>query len=206
MKLTILRIAKAFPKLSLALSIVLFIAVEAIFSACTNHECLGFEDSSFDLWFPYKSLDSIYFANTSNKMDTIIIGSIYKTEPYQTYKECESTISISSLSSPTRSKLYIHYSKQKGYNSLSVQLQSTTFNFSAVADNGLTANKSMNGIIYYTQSKPSLTLNGKTFADVQTFEIDSTFLGLRDIRKIWLAKNQGIVAFEKRTNELWVKQ
>src|SRR6476646_12235765 len=108
MKIKTTAIFKKFPVSSATAVVLIFIAIEALFSFCTTITCPPFSDVYFDRWFPYKQNQSVYFLSSRGNKDTIQIDRVNRSGPYTSsgsWAGCGSDAAIASTSSHNIYKL-----------------------------------------------------------------------------------------------------
>jgi hypothetical protein len=213
MKRRINTLFRRYPAASLASVLVFFISIESLFSFCTPIECPAFSDQNFDAWFPYREKQNLYFISSNNERDTISIDEIFKSQHEKAgfyAPSCTMRATMQSVPCDYYCEFSVYYLKDSGYKRLDFALLGTHFQADDVTEHGPDFN---NPGEYKSTAYPSLSINGNPFTDVQLVEVDTTLydpqarINNRTIKKLWLVKHQGLVAFEKYPSDgIWVKQ
>ena len=199
---------KKHPALSLCFSVTFFIGIEGLFSFCSKTKCPAFSDAYFDKWFPYTQGQSIYFTSSLSRKDTIAITHTNKSAAGSTYSgssSCGMDASIySNAPNPSsNAKLSITLSKYASGKTLNIYLYNFYVSGNDLTDQGVQLANTTTKAQYY----PSLTINGRTYSNVEVIEKDTSSSKQVGIYKLWLAQQNGLVAYEHYpTLEQWVKQ
>lgn len=181
--------------------------------SCKKVPCPAFEDVNFQTWFAsYQSAQqSIYKYQSS--FDTITLASPIKNETYEASQGCiganqgcSMNYSAESyeISATLRRKLSLNYFGAPSQKSISIWVMGFDCYANDVNNQGLVP---VSGV--YTGSfSSSLTLDGKTFNNVQVIMRDTTTNHFIDQPyKIYLSKGPGLIAYEMYPGlQLWVKQ
>lgn len=191
-------------------------------SVCSSKKinCNGYNDSLVLQWFPYQSNEKIIFKNPRDSADLLTISQVVKSEPseitvggYGNNATCYASYRVTSLemdSTVPRLQIYsdIDYDNSGNEERRNTQLILFRERFDAVhvVDTGFIIS---NGSPPYvtTQFYTTLTLNGRTFANVQMIKIDTSSVKLTGISSVYISRNNGVVGYTSYpSNELWVKQ
>ncbi len=193
---------RKYPSLFFIFLAMLFVGIEGSFTFCSKSVCPGFTDAYYDQWFPYTTGQQIVFATLSGKADTVKIGSAEKSQPFSSYNACGS--SYASVRSDSGSTFFYVNAYNNGNTQTTIMLDSFETAGIAISDTGIVTNAE--SVSIPPKFLSSVTLNGKTFSDVQLLSKD-TIYSSTNIYKVWMARNKGLVAYQKRiANELFIRQ
>lgn len=189
--------------------IALFVGIELLFSFCSKKSCPAFSDDNFDTWFPYTKGQRLFFRSSMNHSDTITIWEIVRSEGYETggfesRASCDMNASIDAqLSNNFLSKLSVDFWKADTNTRLSLSVYDFRLPYAHLQTQSMT----ITAPGYSSQYSPSAVLGGVTFAGVVEIQRDTTNSKQQGIYKIWLSRQNGLVAYEHYpTREQWVKQ
>jgi hypothetical protein len=196
---------RKYPAVLFTFLCVLFAGIESLFTFCSKQTCAGFVDTYYDQWFPYSNGQKpIFISQTTN--DTFNITSAYKTLPYTSggfeSRGCGgANASVSGNKDSTQLSIYAW---QADLTAINISLGNFAVSGIAITDTGIVANPENKS--YASVFQNSAILSNKTFANVQMIMQD-TLLYKYTVYKIWLAKDKGLVGYQKRLgNELFVLQ
>ena len=201
------------PILSFFLLACLLVSLQGFLSYCSKTYCPAFSDPYFNSWFPYKQGQVIYLYSSNNRHDSIVISSVYRSPASTTSGGCGKVACsaidvVQSLyidsASPYLSISYNIPSSSSGFKLVQVDVNQFVFNGTRIADSGI-AVTALSSI--QTSFSSILSLGGTNYADVELIQRDTTGLAPNSVVKIWLAKNIGLLAYERYpSGEIWVKQ
>jgi hypothetical protein len=203
------RIIKRYPVVVMTATIVVCFGIQGAFTFCTGKKCPGFVDANFDAWFPYQGSDDLIFTNSNGNSDTLSSFNNSRTSEYTTGafegRTCNASAYYSwQFSSDPASQFIVHATTNSSGTGYYLVLKALTLDITAVTDAG--------GLQF---SSPSFTetfynnyqVNGKIFANVQRITTDTNNIKGLNIREFFLAKNQGLVAYEEYPSGIiWVKR
>ena len=188
---------RKYPAVLFMVLCLLFIGIEAIFSFCSEKKdivCPTFSNINYDQWFPYATNQSFRFQSPSNSDSLKIIAVSKKSD-------CSDLAYITSDSS---NLLSIHAYGSVG-NDVTFKFRGIEILRGAIKDTGLVMNNDGQNQAFL-EYQNTVVLNGLTFQNAELIYVD-TILNKTDVFKIWLAKDKGIVGYQKRLgNELFVLQ
>lgn len=204
---------KSHPRFSFIGIALLFLFIEGLYSFCSKpksyptHNCPAFTDANFDAWFPYGPGTKLFFASTLNKKDTINIIFVGKSidEPFAPAGACTSYIHINSEpdTTPTHNKLRLGLEKKEGSPSdLLIAFYDFQLTNARLLDNTISPTDT-----YKSKDLSTVSINGKTFANLTELMRDTTTGKTAGVYKIWVAKGSGIIGYERYpTLEQFAKQ
>jgi hypothetical protein len=186
---------------------------------CTGKQvtCPAFNNNVAKQWIPYIEGQQLIFTTSTGERDTIKITEVDLSASYQATVSARSpgcTAHATWYSNQTDSsrtyKLYVMIGE---YNDQFLNSNSTDtyiaikgggFNGKGFSDTGLV--NAQPGV--RTQFYPSAMVGNQTFSHVQEAIKDTSNFTTkqREPYKFWIAKNQGIVAYEEYHGKLWIKQ
>jgi len=200
-------------KASFRLLIMAF-AVMQLFSSCKRKKiCPAFSYSNYDAWFPYTEGQKLMFMNARQDKDSIII--------FQNSRSAATEKEWGWWASEPRCSMESEIRGGQGYTYLEIEcdlkeedkfIRASIGDFTVVGqsidDTGLVLDPTrMKNAGYKSTYHSSLNLNGKTYPAVQLFERDTTLIQMEGVCRMYLSKENGIIAYEKYpSHELWVKQ
>lgn len=202
--------------LNICLLLVTILFYDCSVCSCKKVPCPGFIDNNFSAWFPYSIGQSIVFQNNS-LFDTISFSNIDKSTSYEANKGCYNGnsgcdahcyIYSDEIFTPTNRKFQVVINMTTPFGSSSPQknifFNLYGFNCQAtdVGDTGLIHPTIPSK--YYT----SLSLGSSVYNNVQLIQKDTSGGGnYSGPYKIFIVKNQGVVAFENYPDlKTWFKQ
>ncbi len=179
--------------------------------------CPGYEDALLDAWFPYKNGQQLIFKTSGNKTDTFRLQLSDSTVAYDSREAngCNAFKSFRAIETDSffRTKLYITMGvSQPAYSTdmvrgASINLFSGHFNGTQLTQDGFESFSGESGTNLVTNNLRNFSLNGITYPVVQSVQKDTINNKQVIVYKIYLAKNFGIIAFEKNPGaELWIKE
>jgi len=201
MHLSILRSEKYFFSFFILLSAAVLTLHSCTVCSCKTVPCPAYANVSFDAWFPYDSGQVIEFKSTGGITDTITIGQIETTSAYDAQQGCYH----SDNGCNTRKYIYgsgkmtAEYFSSADWNGKLVdkhcffQLYDFVAAGSDISDTGIVFTTPPPN--YRSQYITALTLNGKTYNNLQVFERDSASLK-ENIYKVYIARDIGLLAYE----------
>lgn len=174
--------------------------------------CPAFDDNSVLQWIPYKENDELIFLTASGEQDTFYIKNVTKSGTYQeTVNASRATCAANASWGNYNDSLNIQVSQQTDqYTSavskyVNINIKGQAFSGYGFTDTGL----NVRDVIDFKSSfHAALTLNSRTFNNVQILEKDTTALPKTVlIYKIYFAKNTGLAAYENFPDrDLWIKK
>lgn len=199
------KISTKHPAIFFMLLCVTLIGIELTFSFCGRKKCEGFMDAVYDQWLPYTTNQLIIY-NSSIHADTIFITNVTKSEPYETSGGFESKgcgVTQASIFSSSTLQFSV-YAEQSGSTYLDFNFGGFYISQQSLNDSGFIVKSGDR--TYFSSYQNTVLLNNQQFSNVQVL-LKDTLVYKNDVYKIWLAKNKGIVAYQKRIgNELFVLQ
>lgn len=212
---TLNRFFKKHPKLSYLSLAIFLVVVEVGFSYCSKKKCGGFADANFDIWFPYKEGQTLYFLSNKNDRDTFYGLTINKSQPYETgggYSsgKCDMNVQVKNNLYGSPNYLYLEYYKSLELGNIdyaTLILKDVQFQTLGLNDSGLVINNYLSSNKLKATYYDTYNFNGTNYNTLQVIETDTTTSKKNTIYKIWLAKNVGIVGYESYPSlERWAKQ
>jgi hypothetical protein len=183
--------------------------------------CQGYDDSLALQWFPYQLNQQVTFKGGSNKLEVLTINGVDKSEPaeitiggYGNNRVCNASYRVTSLEMDTPSIPRLQIFSNITYdNSGNLQNKNTqliflneTFAATDIVDTGFVRLNTTPSYIF-TQFFNTLTLNSKSFINVQILQIDTNIIKPSAIRSVYISKNNGIIGYIRYpSNDLWVKE
>lgn len=188
---------------------IVFAALEMLTSCSRTKYCPGFSYTRFEAWFPYTEGQQLTFMNARQEKDSIIIY-WYERSGAKELKmgwhepSCSMEAAIHG-SGNIPLYIYCNIDEDRKYMGMSI----ADFGVMGVSlgDTGLVVDSIAVNPRYKSTYHSSLNLNGKTYSSVQLFEKDTTGISTEGLCRVYLCKENGIIAYEKYpSHELWVKQ
>lgn len=186
------------------LSVLFFTTLLVSITACSYQEtCPAFGDNQFDLWFPYKENQILYFKSGTGTVDSIKISRASRTSEYQITKK---------FLNPAHCSTSAIIASDLTFNpSLSLEIQveknpdSDSYYFITAATGYISANKltDTGAVVFgqyhtYTRYSDQQIINGITYSKVQEVNMDTLHYLHFQASKIWIAKNKGVIGFQRR--------
>jgi hypothetical protein len=181
-------------------------AVLQVFTFCSRTiSCPAFSDAAFDTWLPYQQGQRLFFINSRQQKDSILIEVVERSAAEE----------IKTGFNGPRCHIYA-YVRGKGNLLLNIDNQEAQtvslalddFNFSggAMGDSGIRYVPEIGP--YKTVYYYSHILEGQTFNNVELLEKDTMGLkGGDHIYRVYLSRENGIIAYERYpSHDLWIKQ
>lgn len=187
-------------------------------NARVNKSCPAFNDAKTLAWIPYKTNDQIIFATAEGDRDTVRMINVNTSNSYQTTvsgnsPDCNANASWRSDTDTGRMyKITISvHSAQDQYTSSTVTysgviIKGASFDGNGFSDTGFISHP--NNATLRSNFYTSANIGLRAYTNVQQLNKDTNTLApkLKQVYKVWLAKNQGIVGYEEFHGKLWMKQ
>jgi hypothetical protein len=196
---------------SSGLLIIAFAAIELLTSCSKRTKfCPAFSYDRYDTWFPYKEGQKLMFMNARQEKDSIIIyqnsRSTATEVEYGWWHEPQCSME-SEIKGAQGVYLNIACDVREDHKFIRASIGDFTVVGQSIEDTGLVLDSMMLRAGYKSTYHSSLNLNGKTYPAVQLFEKDTTRIQIEGLHRVYLSKENGIIAYEKYpSHELWVKQ
>jgi hypothetical protein len=183
--------------------------------SCKKVLCSAFDDAHFNSWFPYNSNKTAVFKNSSGSADTIKFFAIEKSSSYEITRGCISgrssncttnaSIYADAKLSNTNTNISIYFT---GYSeqSKNISFSFGDFRFQAndIANEGFSEISPFN---YTAGFFAQLNINNTAFTNVQQITRDTTSGKEPGIYKLYLSRDNGIIAYEKYPSlDTFIKQ
>lgn len=185
--------------------------------SCKKVDCPQYDNPSLDQWMKNSSGKEFVFINSSSAKDTFTILPIDVSSGYQANKGCFeggdggcneyfrlSTTERIPNGNPKFSLSYDAFTswESKTEERVNIGVKDLEVVASAITDTGFIFRSI--GIRAFFQ--PIVTLNGKTFSNVQLIQVD-TNIKSAGVYRIYFEKNTGLAAYEEYpSHELWIRQ
>lgn len=188
-------------------------------NVCTGKQvsCPAFDDELFTTWFPYSQNQQLVFSSLALN-DTFHISRASRSGSYNDTVTARSPYCIAEASFTTNASnpgeappfnILYNISHDEFANKtekyIRIRVKNRSFDSKELSDTGL-----VNDFTGYLQThyKVTDTIGSKAYTNVQQVSVDttSTSFKLNEVYKFWLAKHQGIVAYEEYHGNLYVKQ
>lgn len=194
------------------------IATQSCNECCSNETitCPAYKDINAQQWIPYQSNNQQIFSTNSGELDTLKVDSVHISKENTQQNSCKQSSCRSSyqiysnLYPGVGKKLFFNhdtYPNDSGYNG-SVTLQFLNANIYASGFNteGFRMPR-LNNCPTIVSYLPQITLNNKPFLQVQEIVLDTTCKSPSVFRKVYMAKNKGIIGYQTNSDgKLWVLQ
>lgn len=194
--------------------LILAFSVLQLFSSCDRKKiCPAFSYVPYDAWFPYTEGQKLMFMNARQEKDSIII--FQNSRSAATEEEYGWWASEPRCSMESRIKggqgyvsLEIECDVSENYKFILASLDGFTVIGNSFGDTGLVMDSlTMKAAGYKSIYHSSLNLSGKTYSSVQLFERDTTSIQTEGLCRMYVSKENGIIAYERYpSHDLWVKQ
>jgi hypothetical protein len=182
--------------------------------------CAGYNDGLLDSWFPYKSNQKLIFKNSANAYDTFDLRLTDSTSEYQvksTTVSCEVVKALRSTKTDSsgRSMFNVFLSvSQAGYSTeinrnVFIYLYQNNISGVGITENGFdkVSFNDGDGVNASVQNFSNYNVAGNSYPTVQVISRDTFVNKKAGVYKFILAKNNGIVSYEKNPGGIiWVKQ
>jgi hypothetical protein len=202
--------------LAIFLSFIIFLFDHCSICSCKQVPCPAFSDNNFSQWFPYSNGDTVIF-QSSSEFDTIRFSGIEKSSSYDASRGCYNGSSGCTANCHIVSNEIFGSYNRKFQVSISIitpfgstnPTRLVSFNlygFSSqannIADTGLVASSFPSK--YFT----TLNIGNKIYDNVQVIQQDTAgTTNYAGPYKIYLEKNQGMIAYENYPDlKLWIKR
>ncbi|SEN60106.1 hypothetical protein SAMN04488505_111170 [Chitinophaga rupis] len=188
------------------IALIAFVVLQ-VFTFCSRTiSCPAFSDAAFDAWLPYRQDQRLFFMNSRQQKDSILIEVV----------ERSAAAEIKTGFNGPRCHIYA-YVRGKGnlllnidnQEAKAVSLALNDFHFfgGAMGDSGIryVPEAGQYKTVYYN----SHLLEGQTFNNVELLEKDTTGVkgGDEHIYRVYLSRENGIIAYERYpSHDLWIKQ
>jgi hypothetical protein len=194
-------------------SLIMAFAVVLLFTCCKRTKmCPAFSYGNYDAWFPYTEGQKLMFMNARQEKDSIVI--------FQNSRSAATEVEYGWFASTPRCSMESQIKGGQGYTYLEIECDlREDYKFIRASLNGFTvigASFEDSGLVldsfaikagYKSTYHSSLNLNGKTYPSVQLFERDTTLIQTEGPCRVYLSKENGIIAYERYpSHDLWVKQ
>ncbi|MES2773528.1 MAG: hypothetical protein V4722_05065 [Bacteroidota bacterium] len=182
--------------------------------------CPAYDDVHLNGWIPYKAKGQLVFATASGEMDTLRIDSLILSEKSNLQNSCSKNNCESSFLVVPKAGANVE--KALSFKHVVYGGSTSTANFSngSVTISFLKGNVFGNGFSIQgidlpqfdncpakVSYLPQATLNTKVFTMVQEIALDTSCKSPTVFRKLYLAKNRGIIGYQTNADgKLWVLQ
>lgn len=179
--------------------------------------CPAYSETGMSNWFPYSPNTRLIYSSNSTT-DTINIKSIEVTGPYEDrvsarnpYCIADKTWSSLELTSAGFPRFRIQatqfndtYNPPNSREEVYLSIDREYFSGKGISDTGFVKE---NFSTQKSQFFPSISVGTNTFSKVQVIEKDTIVNKASRIYKIWIAKHNGLVAYQEYpSKKIWVKQ
>jgi hypothetical protein len=196
-----------------------FTGVESCSECCSKKTitCPPYADVNAQAWMPYKTKTQLVFSTLTGEMDTIKIDAITVSAEHTMQNSCSQNncdasfiIGTNIYPTPVKTLTFNHYVYGDGSITSNSSMGMKLFNDN-ISGNGFDAQGIVNPQFNYcralTNYLPLITLNAKTFTLVQEIVSDTSCKSPTLLRKLYLAKNKGIIGYQTNSDgKLWVLQ
>jgi hypothetical protein len=197
--------------------ILLIIPLLQACSICSDKKatCPGYSENGFSNWFPYLLNQVVIFKNNA-AADTLSIRTVDISPSYSTRVSagnpyCTANKEILGNFSKNKTNLYIQdvqqtdeYSSSRSYELVTLSFKNVTFDGSGISDTGLVKKENTT---YSSQYFTNQNIGSSNFQSVQLLVSDTTTNKTQRPYKVWISKNNGIIAYEEYpSHDLWIKQ
>jgi hypothetical protein len=195
-------------------------------NACTEEcdkrvPCPGYEENELDAWLPIDTKTKLTFSTNTNLQQTFTFYNVYTSKPAEVRERTGACMAHKRGSSVERDNIYgslleldlqstTPFYETKASLSATIRLMGTTLYAQDLQEKGFleysTYNNNRTVLRYYYNS---IQLNGKSFSNVQSAMIDTLGLDGQNttmLYRIYIAKGQGLIAYETYPGLLWVKE
>lgn len=194
--------------------LIMVFAVMPLFTFCKRTKvCPAFSYARFDAWFPYTEGQKLMFMNARQEKDSIIIfqnsrSTATETEYGWWASEPRCTMESEIKGGQGHVYLKVDCDVREDYKFIRASLGDFIFVGQSIEDTGLVLDSvTMKSAGYKSSYHSSLNLNGKTYPSVQLFERDTTRIQIEGLCRVYVSKENGIIAYEKYpSHDLWVIQ
>ena len=185
--------------------------------SCKKVDCPPYNNPSLDQWIKNSLGKEFVFINSAAVKDTFTIWPIDVSSGYQANKGCidggdrgcdehytVSTTEIVPNGHPKFSLSYNSFTSWEGKTEerVNIGVKDLEVVASAITDTGFI----FRSIGIQAFFKPTVSLNGKTFSNVQLIQVDTSAKTF-GVYRIYFEKNAGLAAYEEYpSHELWIRQ
>ncbi len=180
--------------------------------SCKKVDCPPYDNPGLDQWTKNPSGNQFIFVNSTSARDTFTIWPIEVSSGYEANKGCieggdrgcDEYFRMSTNGNP---KFTLYYNSFTSWDSKKVEMVNIRLKDLEVMASGITDT----GFIFHSIGiqavfNPTVSLNGKTFSNVQLIQVD-TSVKFTSVYRIYFEKNRGLLAYEEYpSHELWIRQ
>ncbi len=185
--------------------------------SCKKVSCPAYKDVYLDKWTENFSKQEVLFQNSTSTLDTFTIQQLETSAEYEAKQGCgyggdngcDARLSLTSLEyiPNGQAKFQLYYNSTTSWdNETAKQIQLRLKDFNALASDIKDTGFVFRTVGISTRFIGSLSLNGKSFVNVQLIEAD-TNTKTPGVYKLYFARSKGLIGYEEfPSHELWVRQ